>query len=929
MAVIQVRSPMIHRHAFILAMLVFGAFVCPAAIEAAPASERQTTPAAVRTVPESKSPTTSSRTQPLDSSPNPMLDDRVGSLPVVSDARWSASLTEHSLVAVIWWIVLLNLLFIAGLPWSRLLFRFAVDQGAGFSRLLAVLLAAYIVWILASFEFIRFTAPAAAVSLLVVAAIGWWLYVRSAFTPSPVPRKHGPIISEIAFWSGFLFFLLLRWFNPDSWHPTWGGEKPMEFAHINALLRTPYFPPYDPWFSDGILNYYYYGEYLVAWLMKLSGIPSEIAYNLAQPTIMALLASGVASIGSTLATRLSGNHRADVFGASAALVIVIFMGNLVALQNLIQRVPIEFVSWTWAASRAITGGITEFPYFTGLYGDLHAHVIALPITVLIMGLSLEVAIRGDLLTTTTIWQRTRPVVLQIAVLGLALGSLSAANAWDVPLYAALVLTALAMLHQQQKNLVRQVLGTLSNALVVLIIAFVGFKPFHDHFSALFSSVARVRTGTDIGEFGLHLFGLITLIALGLAGHDFHRRRSAPLRIGIPGGMPLMMAGMVGMATMMVAMRELPALPAPLLSTVGIALGSLGAIALILLSRFSRSFTVYMTLAALGGLLLLIAMRGWLVLAASVAVAAIGALIWISRSPAAMRFTGLLIAAAGFAAAGVEIVYLVDDLQSLEDWYRMNTIFKIYNGVWITLSVAAAGLVGSLWFRSTSQDQANSIDSQLDHSSNSSPISESVVQRVLAALAIAVIAAGLLYPLLATGPRLDQRFAGHPWLGSLNALDWMDYGSLPASDGNVIAFADDRNVIDWFNDEVPGTPVIAEASIGPYRGNGSRVSIATGLPTIIGWARHESQQRDGAPIAGRLVDLRELYNSTDSVRKLVIIEQYGVEYIVVGDVERFSIDPATDRPFASSAGLESLASMVGTSLEVAFETGDTVVYRVLT
>lgn len=919
---------MIHQFAVILIVLVIGVFVCPAAIEATPASERPHAPAGFRIVHEPGSPTTLTRPQPIDSTTNPMLDDSVGGLPVVSDARWSASLTKHSLVAVVWWIVLLNLLFIAGLPWSRLLFRNAVDRGAGFSRLLAILLSAYIVWILASFEIIRFTALGSAVSLVLIGTIGWWLYARSAINPSPVPRKRGPIISEIAFWSVFLYFLLLRLFNPDSWHPTWGGEKPMEFAHINALLRTPYFPPYDPWFSDGILNYYYYGEYLVAWLMRLSGVPSEIAYNLAQPTIMALLASGVASIGATLATRIAATHRAAVLGALAAVVIVIFMGNLVALQNLIQRVPIDFVSWTWAASRAINGGITEFPYFTGLYGDLHAHVIALPITVLIIGLSLEVAIRGDLLTATTIWQRTRPVVLHLIVLGLALGSLSAANAWDVPLYAATVLAALAMLHQQQKNLTRRILGTFSSALAVVFIAFVAFKPFRDHFSALFSSVERVRTGTDIGDFGLHLFGLLSLIALGLAGQQVRRHRSPALRIGIQAEMPLMIAGMFSMAIMVVAMGELPSFPAALLPTIGIALGSLGAIALILLSRFARSFTAYMTLVAFGGLLLLIVMHGWLVLAVSAAISTIGALIWISRSPAAMRFTGLLIAAAGFSAAGVEIVYLVDDLQSLEDWYRMNTIFKVYNGIWITLSVAAVGLVGSLWAQSSRQDQASSIDPQPHHTSSSAQMSESVWQRILAAMSIIVVAAGLLYPLLATGPRLDQRFAGHPRFGPLNALDWMDYGTLTSSNGNEIAFADDRKVIAWFNDEVSGTPVIAEASIGPYRGNGSRISIATGLPTIIGWARHESQQRDGAPIAGRLVDLRDLYNTTDPARKLSIIEQYGVEYIVVGDVERFSIDPATDRPFASPTGLDSFSSMVGTSLEVAFASGETVVYRVL-
>ena len=48
----------------------------------------------------------------------------------------------------------------------------------------------------------------------------------------------------------------------------------------------------------------------------------------------------------------------------------------------------------------------------------------------------------------------------------------------------------------------------------------------------------------------------------------------------------------------------------------------------------------------------------------------------------------------------------------------------------------------------------------------------------------------------------------------------------------------RQGLDELNENVQGTPVIVEASIGAYRGNGSRISIATGLPTVLGWERHQ-------------------------------------------------------------------------------------------
>ena len=91
-----------------------------------------------------------------------------------------------------------------------------------------------------------------------------------------------------------------------------------------------------------------------------------------------------------------------------------------------------------------------------------------------------------------------------------------------------------------------------------------------------------------------------------------------------------------------------------------------------------------------------------------------------------------------------------------------------------------------------------------------------------------MSAGFMYPLTSTKPRLEERFTTSLGSGTLNALDWMNYGTLQSPAGKVISFKDDLAAIDWFNEHVAGSPVIAEASIGPYRGNGSRFAIATGL-----------------------------------------------------------------------------------------------------
>jgi uncharacterized membrane protein len=157
--------------------------------------------------------------------------------------------------------------------------------------------------------------------------------------------------------------------------------------------------------------------------------------------------------------------------------------------------------------------------------------------------------------------------------------------------------------------------------------------------------------------------------------------------------------------------------------------------------------------------------------------------------------------------------------------------------------------------------------------------------------------------------------------------------LPDEDGqtHLLSFADDRAAIEWFWDNVAGSPVIAEASIGPYRCNGSRFSIATGLPTIIGWRRHLMQQRYPDGLDQRERDVRTLYASPDPETKLGIIRRYGVEYVVVGPLERLGIQIAGNdcQPTDVAAGIAAFDGLVGTSLEVAFQQGETTVYRVIT
>jgi uncharacterized membrane protein len=90
-----------------------------------------------------------------------------------------------------------------------------------------------------------------------------------------------------------------------------------------------------------------------------------------------------------------------------------------------------------------------------------------------------------------------------------------------------------------------------------------------------------------------------------------------------------------------------------------------------------------------------------------------------------------------------------------------------------------------------------------------------------------------------------------------------------------------------------------------------VAIYTGLPTVSGWGFHQSQQRVKfhVTVDQRQADVREFYSTEDVGLARQILARYGVEWVILGDEERFNY-PAE--------GMTKFQNGLGGALELAYE-----------
>jgi len=187
--------------------------------------------------------------------------------------------------------------------------------------------------------------------------------------------------AEAVFTVFFLAVIGLRLDHPD----IRGTEKPMDMGILSSLLRARSFPPPDMWMAGSTLPYYYWGALVWTIPLAASRVAPEIAYN--------LIVGLVAGASAVLAWAIACHYSRPARGALLAAFVTVLAGTPDGLRQLLAGKPLSGLDY-WASSRQVENAITEFPLFTFWLGDLHPHLLSLPLALLTVLLAIHVGRKG-------------------------------------------------------------------------------------------------------------------------------------------------------------------------------------------------------------------------------------------------------------------------------------------------------------------------------------------------------------------------------------------------------------------------------------------------------------------------------------------------------------------------------------------------------
>jgi YYY domain-containing protein len=840
------------------------------------------------------------------------------------------------------WYLLVSALGWLTFPLAFRLLPALADRGFIFSRTAGLLIWGYAFWLLASLGFAQNDAGGMLLALAFLIGLAAWSFIRHKDEILSFIRSQSLMVitTELLFLVAFVFMAFIRSANSE----LFSTEKPMELAFISGIMRSPTFPPQDPWLSGYAISYYYFGYVITAMLATLTNVPAGMAHNLMTALIFSLAAVGAYGVVYTLLSdrrpqtmddKIVNRQSSMVNGSSSTInalfapLFLLLVSNFGALLEVLHRngifwqrdasgqltsgfwkwldvkelnmPPMEPLGWFeaqrylwwWRSSRLLQDYdmkfdplevIDEFPFFSFLLGDLHPHVLAIPFTLLAIAVALNIFLGGwkGLIDLFGLRLNLKPEGFVFSAL--VLGGLAFLNTWDILIGATLIVSAYVLTQVKKDGWNwHRLEDAFMLGLPLVIVSIVIYLPFYLGFSSqaggILPSLMYPTRGAHLWlMWGTLLIPIYSLLLYGIAGRGYIVTSDGETQVsGLKKIIPNWKMGLwlgLGFALLLFVVMWLIAILAYYVDRPFVD-GFLAGQGMDAFTLFRE--TSLRRLSYIGGLITMlgvfISTLAFLFSSSSREITNDDETVLDvqpSRPSAPIIFVMLLIALGSILIIAPDFVYLRDQFG-----YRINTIFKFYYQAWVVWSLAASFGVAYLF-------------------QNIKSTALSITFRVAMALVIFI---GLLYPSLSLPTKTNS-------FKPVGGFTLNDFDRIKREN------PDEASAIEWLQNAPDG--VVLEA-VGDGYSQFARISMWTGMQTVLGWTGHEAQWRGSyEPQGSRRDEVMLIYTTPDWDTARMLLEKYDVRYVYIGSLER-SYAPVNEDKFIQN-------------LKLAFQQGNVSIYE---
>lgn len=439
------------------------------------------------------------------------------------------------------WHIYMMLMLGISMPMSRILFK-NCDSLLPFGKILGIIIPGFIMWVIGILLDVPFSRTNALLVIVLYAVINSIIAYKQKMTLEDWRSGLTACFKfEVAFFFIFLFWVYLIGFNPAAY----GTEKFMDYAFMQKMVTTTKLPPDDVWFAGKIINYYYGGQYYAAFVAKtmIGGISkTEYSYNMMRALIPALMFAGVYGIADEMIKSRAKKKNVDFsktknrvriqFFAVLSAVLAVFAGNghyiIYGMLKPFINNTVASVSYTWHqdinvdsssywfpdATRYIGYNpdvptdktIHEFPCYSFVLGDLHAHMINIMIVITIIALLYSFVKNRKLAGEKSKLYKCFGCP-QIYMLGLLWGLCNFTNYWDYIIYIVVIAITVLLTNIMADGKMRTALkNSTIHLAIVIIIGMLAALPFTMNFESVFKGVGIAQNHSKLYQLAV-LWGI--------------------------------------------------------------------------------------------------------------------------------------------------------------------------------------------------------------------------------------------------------------------------------------------------------------------------------------------------------------------------------------------------------------------------------------